>query len=92
MEQEVKKPMLENSVIKPKLTMAFNETEYRLISSEDEKLKVEVNEQVNIYLKDLDVLIDTKKVNTNNLHLIFFNSSNIWILQCSTSIFSFRML
>ena len=36
MEQEVKKPMLENSVIKPKLTMTFNETEYRLISSEDE--------------------------------------------------------
>ena len=37
-----------------------------LISSEDEKLKVEVNEQVNIYLKDLDVLIDTKKVNTSS--------------------------
>jgi hypothetical protein len=37
-----------------------------LISSEDELLKVEVKDQVNIYLKDLDVFIDTKKVNTSS--------------------------
>jgi hypothetical protein len=38
MEQELKKekPVLENNVVKPKITMLFNETEYRLISSEDE--------------------------------------------------------
>ena len=36
------------------------------ISSDDNKLKVEVKDQVNIYLKDLDVVIDTKKASTSS--------------------------
>ena len=48
-----------------------------LISSDDELLKVEVKDQVNIYLKDLDILIDTKKVNTSsktNMNIFLDNS------------------
>jgi hypothetical protein len=48
-----------------------------LISSDDEKLKVEVKDQVNIYLKDLDVLIDSKKVSTSsktNMNIFLDNS------------------
>ena len=39
MEQELKKekPVLENNVIKPSLTMTFNETEYRLLPTADEE-------------------------------------------------------
>ena len=48
-----------------------------LISSDDEKLKVEVKDQINIYLKDLDVLIDTKKANISsktNMNIFLDNS------------------
>ena len=48
-----------------------------LISSDDEKLKVEVKDQVNIYLKDLDVVIDTKKASSSsktNMNIFLDNS------------------
>ena len=47
------------------------------ISSDDEKLKVEVKDQINIYLKDLDVVIDSKKVSSSsktNMNIFLDNS------------------
>jgi hypothetical protein len=47
------------------------------ISSDDDRLKIEVKDQVNIYLKDLDVVIDTKKSNTSskiNMNIFLDNS------------------
>jgi hypothetical protein len=47
------------------------------ISSDDEKLEVEVKDQINIYLKDLDVVIDSKKVSSSsktNMNIFLDNS------------------